>query len=275
MVRQPGDGSCLFHSLRFGLNRCSVGGGAGGAIGSAGSLRGTLARWVLENSSKRLAETPVSLWVKWDSGMSTQQYASAMAKRGWGGGIEMAACSHAFGVAIWVYEKRRGGYERISCFDSPRAKGGGGAVTPGGSRIVHLLYQGSCHYDALLPESAEVKAYLATASPSAGCREGRGAPPTGYAAASPSQQPQRQPFAELEFSPGGVRGSGGKGSGGKGAKGSPRWSGGKGKGSPASGFGMRGGHGGSPSSPWGKGRGSKGGGGGGYRASGFYQGRRR
>jgi len=72
-----------------------------------------------------------------------------MARSGWGGGIEMAACSHLMGVNVWVYEKCRAGYERISCFDAPsRAK-------PRGT--LHILYQGGVHYDAFCPDTAELQ----------------------------------------------------------------------------------------------------------------------
>jgi hypothetical protein len=64
-----------------------------------------------------------------------------MALRGWGGGIEMAACSHLKKVNVHVYERRQdGSFERISCFDSP---------TPT-MRTVEVLYQGGVHYDSLL-----------------------------------------------------------------------------------------------------------------------------
>ena len=66
-------------------------------------------------------------------------YAQKMARGGWGGGIEMAACSHLKGVNVHVYEKSRTGFKRIARFDS----GGRGA------RIVNVLYQGGVHYDAL------------------------------------------------------------------------------------------------------------------------------
>jgi len=56
-----------------------------------------------------------------------------------------------------VYERRRSGYERISCFDAPRAPGGGKRGT------LHILYRGGVHYDAFLPDNAELHAALAAA----------------------------------------------------------------------------------------------------------------
>ena len=65
-----------------------------------------------------------------------------MQSHGWGGGIEMAAFSLMYKVNVHVYEKccRDRGFKRISCFDFP-----------GASRIVHILYSGRVHYDALVP----------------------------------------------------------------------------------------------------------------------------
>ena len=131
VVRQPGDGSCLFHSMAYGI---------GGT--NASSLRREIADWIGANPRLEIAETPVSNWVQWDSSVSVATYARRMRVGGWGGGIEMAACSNIKGVNIHVYEAKRMGsaFKRISCFDSPGAR-----------RTVHVLYQGGVHYDALIP----------------------------------------------------------------------------------------------------------------------------
>ncbi|KAL1496293.1 hypothetical protein AB1Y20_016255 [Prymnesium parvum] len=148
VVGQPGDGSCLFHSMRYGLVQQR-----GSGVPSAQALRVMLARWVESNGETKLAHTPLSLWVKWDSGLSLRQYSSRMSHSGWGGGIEMAACARVMRVNVWVYERRPHGFERISAFD---AAGGAGA-----EQTVHVLYQGGCHYDALVPDKAEVAAVWA------------------------------------------------------------------------------------------------------------------
>ena len=134
IVGQPGDGSCLFHSLRFGLAK----GGGGGHLPTTQGLRRELAQWVAQNAQRRIAETPLAMWVKWDSGQTAQScadpgshpsslalalalartltltlpstltsYAARMARGGWGGGIEMAACAHLKHVNVWVYEANK------------------------------------------------------------------------------------------------------------------------------------------------------------------------
>jgi len=136
VVRQPGDGSCLFHSMSYGLR-------AHGVNANAGRLRKEIAQFVQTKPNYKISDTPVRDWVKWDAGCSVQTYCSRMSRGGWGGGIEMAACSRLKTVNVHVYERsRKGGYKRISCFDCP-----------GSAKTVHVLYCGGVHYDALVPQS--------------------------------------------------------------------------------------------------------------------------
>jgi hypothetical protein len=187
VISQPGDGSCLFHSLRYGLARIAPADRRVTAVPSTSSLRQQLARWVVANANLRIADTPVHKWVRWDSGVEPHAYAARMARSGWGGGIEMAACSRLMGVNVWVYEKVRGGYERISCFDAP-CGGGEAPGAAGAASTVHILYQGGVHYDALLPETAELAAAVARAAQ----RTAKASSKIGQAASlrNPSQAPQ-------------------------------------------------------------------------------------
>jgi hypothetical protein len=143
VIRQPGDGNCLYHALAHGL----------GSGTSAGALRRELAEWVKGHPTERIADTPLSDWVLWDSGECAQEYARRMARSGWGGGIEMAACARLRRVNIHVYERKGGSsmgtFKRISCFDVPRTGGVRAGGTP--ARTLHVLYCGGVHYDALEP----------------------------------------------------------------------------------------------------------------------------
>jgi len=130
VISQPGDGNCLFHSMAHSLPGAR-----------ASSLRREIAEFIKENPDLEIADTPLRDWVKWDSGCSVAQYASRMAVTGWGGGIEMAACSYLKKVNVHVYEKGMlGSYKRISCFDVPSAR-----------QTIHVLYRGGVHYDTLIP----------------------------------------------------------------------------------------------------------------------------
>lgn len=127
-VPQPGDGSCLFHSLCYGLQR-----------GQAMQLRREIAHFIAGNPRLEIAGDTLEEWVRWDRNVSCQSYARSMEVSGWGGGIEMAACSHLKKVNVHVWEHaQRGGFRRISCFNHPSAQ-----------RTVDVLYRGRMHYDAL------------------------------------------------------------------------------------------------------------------------------
>jgi len=135
IVSQPPDGSCLFHSLSFGLDDGS----------DAASSRLEISTFIAENPDLAIAGTALKDWVKFDSGGGVDAYAADIAGGTWGGGIEMEVFVRLKGVNVHVYEGCLGGYRRICCFD-------GG---PKASRIVNVLYRergsrGMEHYDALL-----------------------------------------------------------------------------------------------------------------------------
>jgi len=130
VVSQPGDGSCLFHSLAYGLR-----------FSSAGKLRAEIADYIAANPTAEVADNPIKDWVLWDSGLDTTSYARSMrAGSRWGGAVELAICAKVHRVRVDVYERSRAGFVRISSFEGD---GGPGAGT------VNLLYGGRVHYDAL------------------------------------------------------------------------------------------------------------------------------
>ncbi len=131
VYRQPGDGSCLFHSMSFGLNDGST----------ASSLRKEICNYIMSNPNIKICDTPLKNWIKWDTNSSIIEYARKMYRGSWGGGIEMACVSNIKKVNIHVYQYYPKGYKRISAFDYP--------IEPEKRKIVRVLYQGRCHYDAL------------------------------------------------------------------------------------------------------------------------------
>lgn len=128
VVPQPADGSCLFHSLSYGLSDRST----------ASSLRREICRYVESNPETIIADTLLKDWIKYDSGGTVQSYAKRMEGGTWGGGIEMAALTKMKTVNVHVYEKCEDGYRRISSFDNPNAQ-----------KTISVLYQGRMHYDAI------------------------------------------------------------------------------------------------------------------------------
>jgi len=132
VVRQPGDGSCLFHSMSYGLRG-----------GNASTLRSEICNFIRSNPNFLISDTPLKDWVKWDSGCSVEEYARTMSRGSWGGGIEMACTMALKGVNVHVYERSNsGGFKRISAFDHPD--------NPAGRPVIRVLYCGGVHYDALV-----------------------------------------------------------------------------------------------------------------------------
>ena len=139
VVRQPGDGSCLFHSLAHGLRDARV------VDYDHRRLRQALMDWLARHEDLKIADTPVRDWVLWDANQAVPAYVGRMRIGGWGGGIEMAACARKFRVDVHVYERSPAGarhpFKRISRFDAP-------ARPPRGR--VDVLYCGGVHYDGLV-----------------------------------------------------------------------------------------------------------------------------
>mmetsp|Transcript_122859 Transcript_122859/g.342368 ORF Transcript_122859/g.342368 Transcript_122859/m.342368 type:complete len:558 (-) Transcript_122859:141-1814(-) len=129
VVSQPGDGSCLFHSLSYGLTGRS----------SGQALRREIADFIARNPDLEIGDNALRDWISYDSGGNVQSYARQMAGGTWGGAIEMAAFTQMKSVNVHVYEKCSGGYRRISAFAIPNAR-----------KTVSVLYQGRAHYDALV-----------------------------------------------------------------------------------------------------------------------------
>ena len=127
IIPQPPDGSCLFHSLGYGLST------------SASLLRREIAAFIRSNPDLPISDTPLKDWIQWESLLSVAAYTSKMAHSGWGGGVELAATAELKNVTIEVYEPHGGGFKRISVFHKPSARS-----------TVRVLYRGGVHYDALV-----------------------------------------------------------------------------------------------------------------------------
>jgi len=128
--RMPADGSCLFHSLAFGLEATR-----------ASELRSEIADFIEAHPSEIVAGQALQDWILWESNKSPDVYAASMRKTGeWGGAVEMAVCSHIKAVDIHVYERVAGGFHRICAFDVKRGRRQG---------VVSILFRPG-HYDAFV-----------------------------------------------------------------------------------------------------------------------------
>lgn len=130
IVEQPKDGSCLFHSIAYGLKE---------RVDPA-QLRQHICAFMLEHPDTLVAGTTIEDWVRHDRGVDLGSYVKDIADGGWGGGIEMEVATKVNWVNVHVYEHADGGYRRIADFNSGSEY----------AETVNILYQGRNHYDALV-----------------------------------------------------------------------------------------------------------------------------
>ena len=144
VVPQPGDGSCLFHSLAFGMRALGRNGEKGV---DADGLREAIASFIETNPEAELGGTPLSDWISWDSQMTVPAYCNRMRRGGeWGGAIELSTFSRLYDVGVHVYEKKGAGeFRLISCFEA--------CASEGDDAVVRVLYSGRVHYDALVVDT--------------------------------------------------------------------------------------------------------------------------
>lgn len=139
LVKQPEDGSCLFHSIAYGLDDGT----------HAEALRAQIVACIGEKPSLQIAKTSIEEWVRLAAGTTTHAYTQELSHRNtWGGALEMAVAAQIKGVNINVYERCGSRYRRISSFTNPAA-----------SRTVSVVYRTKpCrHYDALRLRSSNLK----------------------------------------------------------------------------------------------------------------------
>lgn len=131
LVRQPQDGSCLFHSIAYGL----------GDGTRAERLRQEIAAFIGQRPSLLIANTTIKEWVRLTAGTTPLAYTKELEKEStWGGALEMAVAAQIRNVHIDVYERCEDKYKRITRFSNPSA-----------TRAVNVVYRTKpCrHYDAL------------------------------------------------------------------------------------------------------------------------------
>jgi sentrin-specific protease 1 len=132
VVQQPPDGSCLLHSISYGLEDGT----------SARVLREECCNFIrLSGESFTVNGNSLSQWIFWDCGRTCEGYVEDVQKpTTWCGGIEMACISHLRKCSIHVYKKNEEGkFMRITAFSYGQGKG----------KTIRVLYKGNNHYDAL------------------------------------------------------------------------------------------------------------------------------
>ena len=141
VVKQPGDGSCLFHSLAYGARQLL--GGPDVELSTAEGVRARVLRFLESHPAEECAGVPLRDWVLWESNLEPVAYCNRMRQPGaWGGAIEMLCFSRVANASVRVYERKGDGFEQISAFDVEQQTGSA-------ERLVRVLYSGRSHYDAL------------------------------------------------------------------------------------------------------------------------------
>lgn len=138
IVKQPKDGTCLFHSIAHGL-----GDGTSGI-----ALRKQIVNFILTQPSTQIASTTVKDWIKMTAGKSPHAYTKELACQGaWGGALELAIAARIKCINIDVYERCGTKYRCVTTFKEPGAR-----------RTVSVLYNTKPfrHYDALVVQKAKV-----------------------------------------------------------------------------------------------------------------------
>ena len=99
LIKQPGDGSCLYRSLICG--ECRLGRRSCGVV----NLREQLAAWVKRNGSTRFYGQSVEQWMQAELGssMTVKEYAKRQSRGGWGGSIEYLAFVISKKTTVWVW----------------------------------------------------------------------------------------------------------------------------------------------------------------------------
>lgn len=117
---------------------------------SVGRLTNTDARILRRVVSTIVARFPAALvngvpledWIKWETGMTAQQYSWHIGSLGtWGGAIDLMLLARCFRRSILVWERTPKGYKQLAEVVAERAEG----------PPMNLLYMGRSHYSALRP----------------------------------------------------------------------------------------------------------------------------
>ena len=105
--KQPGDGHCLYHSIKHGLRRI------GRSVRSAVAYRVELAVWMRPRGGTIVGSDKLEDWVRWETGgrhsydgyLSRMQSACAsqVSTEFWGGSPEIAGTVEKEAVAIWLW----------------------------------------------------------------------------------------------------------------------------------------------------------------------------
>ena len=133
VLRQPGDGHCLFHSLGAGLQDF-------GETISGESLRRDITQFLFTHADESYGGNTWTQWIHKDSQMSVGDYCALMlGTRHWGGNLEIAAFTVMHNINVHVFVESGNEFRRTSCVHCPTDT----------DRKLCVLYVSNAHYDLL------------------------------------------------------------------------------------------------------------------------------
>ena len=109
-MSMPGDNSCLFHTVLYGLKKL------GRVVLPCELFRAAVTGWMMAHQTTRIGTAELGEWVRWETGGRVQfaDYCHQMGKpRGqWGGAPEIAsmATKEKVSICVWTPCKLRAGY---------------------------------------------------------------------------------------------------------------------------------------------------------------------
>ena len=133
--KQPGDGSCLFHALAFGMHGAT-------SKSDAAAVRKQIVEGIRNDPTRSAGETTAEQWIQWETNLPVEAYADRMARGAWGGAIEIATFALANQRCVEVYVRRSGDsgrLHRIVAFGEPTT-----------AARIRLLFDGGSHYDCIV-----------------------------------------------------------------------------------------------------------------------------
>ena len=140
ILRQPGDGACLFHSLAC-LSRPPT---------IAAVVRARVVEYMRRHADLEVQGVALSQWIDWESRMDMDEYCARMSRSDrWGGAIEISVYSLMNSTPVEVYERRGLFLRRIAHVSHEQTATAN--TTDETSTVVRLLYSGRSHYDAMTP----------------------------------------------------------------------------------------------------------------------------
>jgi hypothetical protein len=141
----PGDGNCMFHSFKNGLEHLGIGDGDL----RVSELRHNIIEWVDANLDMIISGLTVQQWIFNETSELSSAYISRMrCSSEWGGSIELIALSHISGVPVCVWHaigSEVGIFTRMHIFRVSQSDD----LTRPIHDCINVIFEGGQHYNGI------------------------------------------------------------------------------------------------------------------------------